>query len=500
MSGYDEWLSTLTIRGSAMTPFTASASPAAHRQLTWVRALCVSAFLLFSAWCYAQVQPANTSRQSLAKSCASFGKGFDDGTDIHAINDYKAAIGAFVQQEDFDQLECIADTVRSKKARFASGIWQLHKFYAGASAVQGHATEEDWKERQANLDRWVAEKPQSITANVALAKFYVNYAWAARGDGMSDSVTGSGWKLLSQRLDKAKTILEQGSALHDKCPEWYLVMQDVALGQGWDAKQQEDLFKQATTFARDYYSYYPMYAEHLLPKWSGEDGDASNFAKTSADRMGGDQGDMLYFQIASEIVCPCQEDEFQRMSWPRLQKGYALLEKEYGTSLTNLNLLALMATKNRDSVVADAAFKRIGDNWDPVAWSNQAFFNQNKAIAAQMGALEARSRALVEDASANLQQPGGLQYQKDVEQSVSKWMQQCVQDDTDRTKFELMLQVAADGGPQDAWMPHPTTIGNCLLKHLYDSHVKNETPFTVPPRPGYWLKIELDPATSVAAK
>jgi hypothetical protein len=46
----------------------------------------------------------------------------------------------------------------------------------------------------------------------------------------------------------------------------------------------------------------------------------------------------------------------------------------------------------------------------------------------------------------------------------------------------------------------PTAIGNCLLKRIYDAQVKNETPFTTPPHPGYWLKIQLDPATSVAAE
>ena len=419
----------------------ASASLEARHQLTPVpRALYLCYALLLAATCYAQILPAETSQQGLPNSCASFGNGFDDSADIHALDDYKAAIGQLVQKEDFKQLDCIADITRSKKMRFAGGMWQLHSFYAGVSGLQGHATEEDWKDLQTHLERWVSEKPQSITASVALAKFYVNDAWAARGNGMSNTVTGSGWKLFGQRMEKAKTILEQASALHDKCPEWNVTMQNVALGLGWDARQHDDLLKQATTFAPDYYYFYRVQAEYLLPRWSGEDGDASRFAQASADRMGGDQGDMLYFQIAGSIVCPCQEDEFQHMSWPRLQKGYALLEKEYGASLTNLNLLALMATKKRDSVVADAAFKRIGDNWDEEAWSNEAFFNQNKAIAAQLGALEARSRALVEEAAANLQKAGGLQYQKDVEQSISKWMQQCVQDETDRTKFELMLQ------------------------------------------------------------
>ena len=489
-----------------MTPVAAALRP--HPKFTSVPlALCfLGSLLLAAASCNAQVPPAGPSRPATAiapattKSCETFNDGYDDGADIHALDGYRAAIGQLVQEEDFPKLECIADTIGSKKMRFAGGFWQLHSFYSGTSRLQGHATEEEWKELQTHLDKWVAEKPHSITASIALAKFYVSYAWAARGNGMSDSVTNGGWKLFAQRIEKSKNILEQASALPGKSPEWYVTMQNVALAQGWDATQQGDLLKQAIAVAPDYYYIYTGHVEHLLSKWSGEDGSASGFAQTIADNVGGDKGDVLYFQIAGAIVCPCQEDEFQRMSWPRVQKGYALLEKQYGPSLSNLNLLALMATKNRDSVVADAAFKRIGDNWDKAAWSNQDFFNQNKAIAAQMAPLEARSRAMIDEAAANLLKPEGVKYQKEVEQSISKWMQQCAQDDPDRTKFEFMLQVAADGGPQDAWMPRPTATGNCLLKRIYDAHVKNETPFATPPHPAYWLKIELDPATSVAAK
>ena len=39
-------------------------------------------------------------------------------------------------------------------------------------------------------------------------------------------------------------------------------------------------------------------------------------------------------------------------------------KKSTGRPFLNLNVLALMATKNGDSVAADAAFKRIGDNSD----------------------------------------------------------------------------------------------------------------------------------------
>ena len=68
-------------------------------------------------------------------------------------------------------------------------------------------------------------------------KCYVNFAWHARGDGMSDTVTDSGWKLFAQRIEKAKNILDNASSLPAKCPHWYHAMQLVAKAQGWDPRK-----------------------------------------------------------------------------------------------------------------------------------------------------------------------------------------------------------------------------------------------------------------------
>jgi hypothetical protein len=128
--------------------------------------------------------------------------------------------------------------------------------------------------------------------------------------------------------------------LPSKCPEWYYAMQSVALGQGWDRTKVEELVERAIASEPGYYYYYGAHAYSLMPQWNGEDGDAAKFAEQSADRVGGDAGDILYFQIGAKIVCACNEPEFGRLSWPRLQKGYALLEKQYGVALANLNRLA----------------------------------------------------------------------------------------------------------------------------------------------------------------
>jgi len=63
-----------------------------------------------------------------------------------------------------------------------------------------------------------------------------------------------------------------------------------------------------------------------------------------------------------------------------------------------------------------------------------------------------------------------------------------------------MLQIGEDGIPKDGWAQDPTAIGQCVLKSIYDSHVKKEALFRKPPHPDYWIKLAFDPASSVATK
>lgn len=478
--------------------------PAAHQRSTLTiisRSLRICGILLLAGASYApQSAEAQSVSASKTDSCANFGNAFDDGKDVHAVINYQSALRQLISREDFKQLDCIADAARSSKSRFAGGMWQLHNFYTGASGIQGHATEEDWHALIDHAQHWVTANPNSITARVVLAKSYINFAWDARGSGTSDTVTDNGWKLFEQRVEQARKVLDDAASLSAKCPEWYLAMQQVARSAGWGLPRSTELFKRAVAFAPDYFYYYRMQAVYLLPKWEGQEGDASKFVEESANHAGGVKGDALYFQIASDIVCACDEPEFTRMSWPRLQAGYAELEKEYGPSMTNLNLLALMAAKNNDSVTADAAFKRLGDNCDESKWMTQDYFNQMKGWAAQFAPLEARSRVMMQEATANAVSPAGPPYQKNVEQSLAKIVQECATSTADHTPFEFMVQISAEGIAKDGWMRNPTVIGNCVLKQIYDSSVKKEAMFPAPPHADYWMKVALDPAVSVAVK
>src|SRR5258707_438621 len=155
-----------------------------------------------------------------APSCSFNDSGFDPSTNVHAFEEYKLAIAELLKQEKFTELDCIANSARLRKARFSGGTWKLHKIYSGLNEPQpGHATQEDWRNHMARLNRWGAARPMSITARIALAESYVSYAWDARGTGYSDDVSDTGWKLFRLRVQKAKTILDQASSLRSKCPE-----------------------------------------------------------------------------------------------------------------------------------------------------------------------------------------------------------------------------------------------------------------------------------------
>jgi hypothetical protein len=465
---------------------------------TYLAALLVACFILTvqSSHASAQVDRAKTANTT----CQPVQLNFDPAIDVHALKAFKLAVAHLLKQGRFDELDCTADQLRSSKARFAGGMWQMQAFYRGLEDPWvGHATEIDWQNHIERLKRWVKVKPQSITARIALAEAYGSYAWDARGTGTSDTVSETGWDLLQERLEKAKKTLDEAATLDAKCPEWYVAMETVARGQNWDLPQATRLIEKAIRFEPEYYSSYGMHATFLLPKWYGEEGDTAKFAKQVADRIGGKAGDILYFQIAMRLVCSCDEPELLNLSWPRIQKGAAETENQYGASLINLNRLALLAVKFKDATVADTAFKRLGDNWEEDTWKTEHFFKNNVSWASTVAATEANERDRKQMAEANLRTPEGVKYLAAVEEMLAPYMQQCAQANPgDLQKFEFVTSVLENGRPTLLWIAQETPVANCLLQKFVQI-TPNHEKLPPPPRSPYWIKLELDPAKFVVA-
>jgi hypothetical protein len=309
-------------------------------------------------------------------------------TDVLAIRNYTLTISELLKEEKFDELDALAAQARLKQERFSGGEWKLHQFYEGLSeptVYLQHSTEDDWTAFLQRLQQWLDVRPLSITACVALAKAYMAYAWDARGDGEENSVSESGLRLFADRTAYARRILQRVPARAAKCPEWYAVMLEVAENQRWPDWKRHALFANATKRAPDYYYYSLVVAFHRLPETCSKAPDVKPIAETLADRLGGEKGDILYFQIATApaLTRRCSLND-PHLSLPRIERGFEASEKRFGASLLNLNRVAFLASRYdpSDEVFADKIFARIGEQWDEETWSREQDFVNAKDFAA----------------------------------------------------------------------------------------------------------------------
>jgi hypothetical protein len=309
----------------------------------------------------------------------------DADADSQPASVFHTTVRNLFDEDKFAQLEAIANDVRSQESRFSGGAWKLHSFY-GAVKTPGSLTATDaaWNAHIERLQRWIAFAPDSSTPRVALAESYLRFAWKARGNGSGEKVTADGWKSFGERVQKARETLDQAKAISTKDPQWYETMLIVSLAQGWDKEKAEQLLAEANSVAPNYYYFYDTYANYLLPKWYGKPGDSETFAQTIADRIGGAEGDAVYFQLALSLNCCKTHPQAPAIAWDRVKQGFTSLQQLYGVTNYQRNALAFMAVRQQeDREFAQQLFARLGDNWSERVWRSKDKFDRSKASLSQ---------------------------------------------------------------------------------------------------------------------
>jgi hypothetical protein len=302
---------------------------------------------------------------------------------------YKSPIKLAFSQRDYDQLEKAAREAREGKGRTFGGVWKTLLFYEAVYQAffppKTKMEESDWKVYFEESKAWIAAKPESAAARINLAQGYLGYAWEARGSGYANTVTNTGWKFFAERTALSAATLAEGAKLKEKDPYWFEVLQNVSLAQGWEKTGARELLELAVTFEPTYYHFYREYANYLQPRWYGDEGEVETYDEEVADRVGGSEGDMLYFEIASLVACQCDAEKtaLQNFSWARIKSGYFALGQLYGVSERKRNRFASMAYKENDLPAARLALKQIGDKWDEGVWVKREKFDAAKAWASQ---------------------------------------------------------------------------------------------------------------------
>jgi hypothetical protein len=288
--------------------------------------------------------------------------------------------------KSWTKLDSIASRLRSQRLRFQGGGWQLHVLYTIVSAPGSKAaTNTEWGAKIAALKEWMRHDPSSPTPRIALADAYEHFAWKARGSGFADTVTPEGWNLFGERIQKAREVLEQAEKISRGDPEWYDAMLVVAFNQDWSPAQVDALADEALSREPGYFYIARELADDLLPKWDGAPGDTERFAGKVADRIGGAEGDATYFFIAEQIQVvedceDCSGSHARGLSWTRIRRGYAAVERLYGTNNFERNAIAYLALRANDFQTAQQAFERVGNNWDKDVWASKAQFDHFRRL------------------------------------------------------------------------------------------------------------------------
>jgi hypothetical protein len=329
--------------------------------------------------------PPPASMDVVMKAVRDYGRGqtgvfspTSDTMPVELDEAYSAQISKLLDQEDFAQLEKIAQQNRTDKGRLLGGVWKTFAFYEGL----GQPT--DAKEKKEvhyalqikRTKKWIAAYPDSTAARLALAHIYLSYGWGARGTDYADKVSESQWKEFGSGSAHARALLLEASSLKERDPAWYYMMQQVATAEGWDKAFARELFDQATAFEPGYYHYYRLYANYLLPQWYGEPGELLAFADEVSSRVPDPQASMLYSYTVGTITCYCQEDmqELPKVSYAKAKQGYDYISRFYGVSNLNANRLALLAFTFQDQASARDAFALVYKR-DPNVWPSEDSFN-----------------------------------------------------------------------------------------------------------------------------
>jgi hypothetical protein len=394
-----------------------------------------------------------------------------------------------MEQENFLVLDSVATAERLGRTRFAGGGWKLYTFYSAVESpkVKSPATEAEWADTLDRLKRWAAQRPDSVTAHVALGYAYLNYAWQARGHGDAASVTPEGGRLMHERLQLAETELQRAEG---KCPEWYYVMLQVGRLKGWEGEDLTAFLQRAITYEPEFYYSYQEVARGLMPKWRGKEGDVEKFAEDSANKVGGKPGDILYWQITQSIIGDRDMgNTVQHLSWSRAMVGYQALVAQYGVTSAGQNQVAQMAARFGDYMVTDETMTQIGERWDPGTWGTKEYFDKVKMWARDSAVPFRKIMDAYKAVAANVATPEGQRYDSVIAQEFSSRYMRAVKDCSSAAGGTpptlLILQVSKSGSVQQMLVVPETASDACLRPKLA------KAAFTPPPKPEYWVRVSL---------
>lgn len=276
---------------------------------------------------------------------------------------FAATASQYFWRDEFSLLEQLANELRVSKERFSDGTWLLDAYFR-AFHLPASSPDERFVALEQKIARWESAYPNSHVVAIVKAEFHVELGWKIR-DAQKDR------EKFKRELAIAREILDRntGAKIY---PEYFAVMQTIALGERWPRQAYMSLFSEAINAEPEYYRFYFHTAQYLLPGWSGRKGDWEEFANQQRLRRGpGGEGDALYARIAWAMKT-FYKDIFREtaVSWEIMASGFEYLIRQYPSSNYLKNAYANFAWRADDRMRLRKALAEIKGEPDMTIWVN----------------------------------------------------------------------------------------------------------------------------------
>lgn len=294
-------------------------------------------------------------------------------TDFHA---YSRQIAKLVRNGESDELEKTVAGLRESPKAFPSGHSMIRAFYAGTARLNtdGDATDQDFREHIALLQRWQQAAPESLAARLALAKTWRSFAWHARGTGFAHAVSPEAWQRFGQRIDLAQNVLREVAEDPPKDPELYLTRIALARDSGQPKSQVYDLLAQSVEADPTYWHAFATAAQYMMPRWHGSPGEVEQLALDAAKMTEEHLGQEAYARVTGSLLSTHGAALFHRFDfqWNRVRQGFRDALARSPNSSHVLNRYCVLACLAGDRRTAADLFSRLRGRWDGSLWGKRS--------------------------------------------------------------------------------------------------------------------------------
>ena len=303
----------------------------------------------------------------------------DDKTDGPAIRHaLECQAQELFLEGDFARLESLMNQYAHSLEDLPDGGSRIEGLVAGLDDLftYGGLTTDEVFGRTAD---WRRRVKGSVIAELIEAMAFADWAYAARGTGGANTISGQNMALYAYRAEMAAAALSELKDRAVEYPLWYTLSMDVGVDQAKDkekAKEQlRPLFERGVKIAPNYRALYRRMLRILMPRWFGSYKEVDQFINDIYAQTAPVRGYERYTELYS-MYARMEGDNLDLFQdtpafWSGMRTGFYALVKRFPTSDVILNSFANFACRAGDKAEYNRLRDSVKRRFSATAWSTK---------------------------------------------------------------------------------------------------------------------------------